>query len=213
MRLNPDFIRLTPENRLYQYKLPVIAITGGIATGKSTVTSLLEKEGLKIIDADQLVKSIYATQEAKEFIKENYPECMSHNDINFKKLRELVFSKIEVKQKIENFIYLRLPKAFSEAASKISGQDFYIYDVPLLFERKLDHLVDQIIVVYAPRNVQLARVIDRDGSKQETANKILDQQMDIEEKKGKADFIINNSGTLEELSAEVDELLRKILSP
>ena len=211
IRLKKKFAKLAPAQRLYQYEKPVVALTGGIATGKSTVSKLFKARGLQIIDADQLVKEIYATEEAKAFISSNFPDCVSQKEINFKTLRELVFSDQDVKAKVEGFIYARLPEAFRKAALEIKDQDFYLYDVPLLFERKLDPLVDLAIVVYAPRKIQLARLIDRDGSKEEIANKILNQQMDIEDKKLKADFTINNSGSMVELAAEVDQLLLQIL--
>lgn len=211
--LNPKHVRLSPDRRLYQYDKPIIALTGGIATGKSTATELLKRQGIQVIDADRLVKEIYATEEARKFIRNLVPEALSHDEINFKKLRAIFFSDSEVKAQIEKFIYDRLPAAFQIAANKIKDQDFYVYDVPLLFERNLDQLVDQIIVVYAPAEVQLARVIDRDKSTEEVARKIIDQQMDIEEKKLKGNFIINNAGPMAELSAEVDKLLRNLLSP
>lgn len=211
MKLNNKFLKLNSADRLYQYDKPIVALTGGIATGKSTVTKLLEKKGLTIIDADQLVKSIYTTQESKDFIHKNYPSAWAHGEIDFKKLRELVFSDSDVKSNVEGYIYQRLPDAFKEATSKIKNQDFYIYDVPLLFERGLEYKVDLTILVYAPRKVQLARLIDRDGSTEEIGNKILDQQIDIEEKKEKSDLVIDNSGSMIELAAEVDKLLLQIL--
>lgn len=210
-KLKEKYIKLNQASRLYNYERPIVAITGGIATGKSSVTKLLEAKGFKIIDADQLVKSIYATQEAKDFIKSNYPEAWVNNEIDFKGLRTLVFQNPKIKENVESFIYQRLPRAFQEATTKVTGQDFYIYDVPLLFERKLDSKVDLTIVVYSPKEVQLERIIARDGSSAEIANKILDQQMDIEEKKKKADVVIDNSKGLTELAAEVDKFLLLIL--
>lgn len=209
--LKEKYVKLTPGFRLYNYDRPIVALTGGIATGKSTVTKLLEAKGLKIIDADQLVKSVYATEEAKAFIRDNFPTAWVHEAIDFRVLREVFFFNPKIKQAVELFIYSRLPAAFRLAAEKMKDQSFYIYDVPLLFERNLDSKVDVKIVVYAPRKVQLARLIDRDGSKEEVGNLILDQQMDIEEKKEKADFVLDNSGTLVELEAEVEQLLLQIL--
>jgi len=209
--LKPKYIKLTPAERLYQLDKPLVALTGGIATGKSTVTKLLQERGLKIIDADQLVKSIYQFDETKKFIATHYPQVFAHNEIQFPKLRELFFRSTDVKKNIENFIYDRLPEAFQQATSSISNQDFYLYDVPLLFEKGLNTKVDLSLVVYAPEEVQLARLIDRDGSKKEIGKKILEQQMNIEEKKNKADYIIDNSKSLTELAAEVDNLLLHIL--
>lgn len=211
MILKKDFIKLKPHERLYQYDKPIVALTGGIATGKSTVTKLLEAKGLNIIDADQLVKSIYTRQESKDFIRLHFPEALNHGEIDFKKLRELVFSDDKVKKSVEGFIYQRLPDAFREATTKVKNQDFYIYDVPLLFERGLEEKVDLTLLVYAPRKIQLARLIDRDGTKEEIGNKILDQQIDIEVKKEKADLVIDNSFSMTELTAEVDKLLLQIL--
>lgn len=211
MKLKKQYLKLKQEERLYEYDKPIIALTGGIATGKSTVTKLLEQKGLSVIDADQLVKSIYARQESKDFIKNNIPVAWTQDGIDFKKLRELVFSDTGIKKQVESYIYDRLPAAFKEAASKVQQQDFYIYDVPLLFERGLQSKVDLTLLVYAPRKVQLARLIDRDGSKEEIGNKILDQQIDIEDKKLKSDLVINNSGSMTELAAEVESLLLQIL--
>lgn len=210
-KLNKKFIKLTPDYRLYNFDKPIIAFTGGIATGKSTVTRMLEAKGLKFIDADLLVKNIYRTEESRQFIQTYFPEAWINNEINFAKLRELVFSNPKIKDVIETYIYARLPMAFREAASKITNQDFYLYDVPLLFERDLDKKVDLKIVVYAPRKIQLARIIDRDGTKEDIANKILDLQMDIEDKKDMADIVVDNSRTEAELAASVENLLLQLL--
>lgn len=211
MNLKKKFIRLEPQDRLYQFDKPILALTGGIATGKSTVTKLLEKKGLTIIDADQLVKSIYQLNESKKFIQHQFPEAWCDDEIDFKKLRELVFSNPSTKTKVENFIYERLPAAFKEASSKVSGQDFYIYDVPLLFERNLHSKVDLIILTYAPRELQLARLMERDKTDEDIGNKILDQQMSIKDKKSKSDFVLQNTGSKQELEAEVENLLLQIL--
>ena len=209
--LKAKFIKLAPEKRLYGYDKPIIALTGGIASGKSTVTKILREKGFQIIDADQLVKNIYKTEEARNFIKTTYPDVWDNEEIHFSKLRELFFLNKEVKTKVEAFIYARLPDAFKAAANQIKDQSFYFYDVPLLFERGLDSLIDLSVVVYSPMKVQRARLMDRDGHVEEMANKILSHQMDIDEKKMKADFVIDNSGSLEELAASVNQFLQQVL--
>lgn len=208
--LKDSFIRLNKLNRLYHLDKPIIAITGGIASGKSCVTDIVRSEGLQVIDADKLVKTIYETKEAKDFIRFNVPDAWN-GKIDFKKLRELVFSEKNLKSRVEDFIYSRLPHMFQNEAQKITNQNFYIYDVPLLFEKKLESFMDLNILVYTPRDTQLKRIIERDDCTLEVANRILDQQMDIEEKKLKADIVIDNNDSLIELAAKVKSLLLQII--
>ncbi|WPU64690.1 dephospho-CoA kinase [Peredibacter starrii] len=210
MKLKSKFIKLNEAQRLYGLDKPIIGLTGGIATGKSTVTKLLEAQGLVVLDADRLVKSIYQTQEAKDFIKTNFPETWVNSEINFQKLRELFFHNPKTKEAVEGFIYARLPQAFANAAAQNTKQPFYIYDVPLLFEKGLDQKMDLSVLVYAPRKIQRARLMDRDGHIEEMAEKILTHQLDIEDKKLKANFVIDNSAGMEELAAEVKQFLLQV---
>ena len=211
MNLKMKFRRLSPDTRLYHLDVPVIGLTGGIATGKTTVAGMLKNQGFAIINADHLVKDIYALPETLEFLKLQHPEVVNKETINFRTLREKVFTSQEVKVQIENFIYQRLPDAFKRAYHKLKAPELIIYDVPLLFEKKLEHLVDVNVLVYAPRKIQRARLMNRDGILEDLAESILDQQMDIEDKKLKAQFIIDNSQTETELAEEIKQFLRQIL--
>lgn len=208
--LKRTYVRLTSKERLYQLEKPIIGLTGGIATGKSSVSKILGEKGFIVIDADALVKSIYETEEAKAFVKKEFPAAWD-GKINFTELRSIAFRDASAKKSLEDFIYARLPEVFKQAVKKIGTQDFIIYDVPLLFEKNLDKKVDQTIVVYAPRETQRARIVGRDGSSEEIIDRILEQQMDIEEKKKRADFIIDNSQGPRELNSGVEELLRTLL--
>lgn len=210
MNLKTSFITKTKEQRLYQMEKPVIGLTGGIASGKSTVSKMLISKGLKVIDADQLVKSIYQSKEAKDYIKNHYPKAWINEAIDFKELRKLFFQDQNIKSDIERFIYQRLPQAFLTACQESRDQDFIIYDVPLLFEKGLDKLVDASVLVYSPKEIQRQRLMDRDGHLEEMADQILAHQMPIDEKKQKADLIIDNSGSLEELAAEVEHFLQQV---
>jgi dephospho-CoA kinase len=116
-----------------------------------------------------------------------------------------------MKVEIETFIYQRLPDAFMRAYQKLKAPELIIYDVPLLFEKNLDNLVDINVLVYAPRKIQGIRLMNRDGILEDLAESILDQQMSIEDKKRKAQFIIDNSKTETELAEEIKQFLRQIL--
>lgn len=210
-KLKAKFIRLAREQRLHQLEVPIVGLTGGIATGKSTVSRMLEQEGLNVIDADKLVKKIYALQETIDFITNRYPQSFQSGSIHFPTLREIFFKDQNAKKEIENYIYQRLPAAFHQEFERQGKPELVIYDVPLLFEKGLDKSVDLKVLVYAPREIQRARLMERDGILEPLAETILSQQMDIEVKKGQADFIISNTSSLTELTEEVQQFLRQIL--
>lgn len=208
MKLKDEYIKLNPEQRLYHLQQPLIALTGGIASGKSSVAKIFADQGLKIINADELVKKIYSSTDAIEFINQCAPDVVDNNIINFPELRKKVFSEPALKETIETFIYKRLPEAFK---SQVTPQDeVIIYDVPLLFERKLEKFFDLILVVYSPRDLQLQRLMKRDQNSLDLAEKIIDQQIDIEEKRRKADFVIDNSKDREELVLQSKQLLKTL---
>lgn len=209
-KLKNNLIKLTSETRLYQIPVPIIGLTGGIATGKSTVSELFSKNGIAVIDADRLVKNIYQYSETKAFVFKHFPEVITNNEIDFKKLREIVFNNQESKTLIENYIYSHMPMEFRKAFSTFKNPEFIIYDVPLLFEKGLDSLVDLSICVYAPKNIQLERIIKRDNCSLEVAKSILSQQMDIDEKKKKSNFVIENTDNITKLSENFKKALAEI---
>ena len=209
--LKSMYVKLHPGVRLYNLDVPVIGLTGGISTGKSTVAKMLIDKGLPLINADLLVKEIYKKPETIEFISSRYPECVNGKEINFPLLREKFFRDQRTKEVIEKFIYKGLPEAFMKAFDKLGKIDVLIYDIPLLFEKRMETTVDTTVVVYAPPKIQRSRLMIRDGHMENQAQNIMDQQIPIDQKKGRADFVVDNSGTLAELTAEVDQLLRQIL--
>lgn len=200
---------LSSGTRLYHIAIPIIGLTGGIATGKSTVANMLREREVPLICADALVKSIYQTNEAVEFISKIAPNAIDNNKIDFSCLREMFFHSDSFKLEIETFIYSRLEAQFKRELTKFTMAKHVIYDAPVLFEKDLADRVDLVVCVYAPRKVQLERLIARDGSSEDLANKILDAQYDIEEKKHRADIIVHNTGDLTLLEREVDNLIPK----
>lgn len=200
--------RLNSSERLYQLSVPLIGLTGGIATGKSTVAKLLRQRGIEIIDADTLVKEAYQLPNVLSAIDQLCPGISQGGQVDFKKLRTLVFSDNLLKVNVEKIIYQELPKLF---LAKVSAEaNFIIYDVPLLFERGLDKLSDYSIVVYCPLEVQRQRLLARDEVTPEIAQKILDSQWPIEKKREAANFVIDNGGDIEQLEENVAGLLTQL---
>lgn len=210
MQLKEQYQRLKPEERLYQVDHPVIGLTGGIATGKSTVAKLFSDAGVPVVSADELVKHVYQATETIEFIKSQWPEALIDGIIDFPTLRRIAFADEQNREKIEQFIYARMPDAFKDFYGKFDSPELMVYDVPLLFEKNLAPLVDISVCVYCPREYQLRRLVARDNIDDELANQILDSQMDIEDKKEAADFILDNTGSLEELEKNFKNFLKRI---
>lgn len=201
-------IKISSNDRLYNLDIPIIALTGGIATGKSTVSSMFKDLGICIIDADQLIKTIYKLPETIDFIEETAPKCVHNKKIDFKALRQLFFTDKIIKEKIEAFLYKRLPAAFKNSISK--DTKFVIYDVPLLFEKGIESKVDQVLLVYAPKAIQIQRLIKRDNISEELAIKIIQQQLDIESKKARSNFVINNSQDVDYLKKQFQEVINNL---
>ncbi|MFA5583370.1 MAG: dephospho-CoA kinase [Bacteriovoracaceae bacterium] len=210
MKLKNKFIKLDSSNRLYELNIPIIALTGGIATGKSTVAKQLLKLNLPLLDADKLVKLVYQKEEVIEHIKNRYPSVMENNAILFRKLREIFFQDSEVKREIENLIYSHLPNVFKEELAKLGSPSFVIYDIPLLFEKNLESKFDLNILVYADPEIQIERLIKRDHHTEEEARNIIRQQISINEKKRRSDLVILNTKDLSYLEEQVNGVIENI---
>lgn len=211
LKLKAKLERLNKNKRLHHLDCPIIGLTGGIATGKSTFANFMRQDGLCVVDADALIKEIYQKKETIKFINSLNPEFIQLDKINFQKLRKAFFNDEELKKQIEQFLYQKLPQTFKSHIPK--NTKVVVYDVPLLFEKHLDKLVDVSVLVYAPREIQLQRLVLRDKIDQELANSILDQQMDIEDKRQQADFIIDNTQNTQNkdhLQMQYQELKRNV---
>lgn len=199
---------LPTENRLYHLPIPIIGLTGGIGSGKSSVAKILTENGYIVIGADDLVKMIYQKPTSVEFVSNNFPAAFEGGKINFKTLRELAFGNESHRKRLEEMIYPQLEDALKTAIQRYSPvPEIIFYDVPLLFERGLDSKVDLKVVVYVPVSLQLERLMKRDGSTPELAQKIIDQQWPIERKKNLADYVIDNQSTPEQLVTEVRKFI------
>lgn len=196
--------------------MPIIGLTGGIATGKSTVSEMLKKNGAHIIDFDVLSRVVVEPDlPAWKDIVDFFGESVLNEDrtLNRTRLGEIVFDDEEKRRQLQGFIYPRLFEEYSRRVEEIRETDpeaIIIVDVPLLIEIRLQHMFEKIIVVYAPEEQQLRRLIERDGFSREDAEKRLQAQMPIEEKLKHADYVIHNTGSLEDTEIEVGKILQEI---
>ncbi len=210
LQLKPELIRLKPDQRLYQCPVPLVGLTGGVATGKSTVASLLINQGLHLINADALIKYIYTSKEALRFVAEHFPQAIKDQTIFFPLLRELAFSHPEVKESLENFLYPKLPFAFYFFYNEFEEASFVVYDVPLLFEKSLERFFDLIICVTTNETVQKERLMQRDGIDEKLADRMIASQLSLRFKTTKADYVVENSKDKKTLKKNVDRLLQTI---
>jgi dephospho-CoA kinase len=178
-----------------------IVLTGGIGTGKSTVASFLKLYGYKIIDADEISKKTF--EKKKEKIKEIFGTC------DRKKLRKIVFNDKEKLKTLESLILPEVKKEVLKTAEKYEKDGIpYFVDLPLYFEKQNYDEFEKVLVVYAPKEIQIQRVMQRDDASEEEVKAILKNQMDIEEKKKKADFVIDNSKNLKHLQKEIENFTK-----
>ncbi len=187
-----------------------IVLTGGIATGKSTVAKLFLEDNFVLIDADKIAHEMLDRQ--KEKIVELFGVKYLKNDmVDRKALGSLIFSNKKEKLRLEKLLH---PLIFQEIEKQSTEQDkyesIYLVDIPLFFETKR-YPIEKTIVVYTPRDKQLERLVERDGSSKEEAKKRIESQIDIEKKKHLGTYIINNSQDLKYLQQEYDRVKKEIL--
>jgi dephospho-CoA kinase len=181
-----------------------IALTGGIATGKSTVSIFLKELGFEIIDADKIAHEIL-DKEAQSISKLFGKNIIKDNRVDRVALGNIIFNDKKQKLRLEKFIH---PKIYDEIVrlSKIEDkkEKIYFVDIPLFFESNR-YNIDKSILVYTSKEIQLERLIKRDNCPKEIAIKKISSQMPIEDKKELASLIIDNSSTIEKLKKEVYE--------
>ncbi len=186
-----------------------IALTGGIATGKSSVCTMLELHGFKIIDADKVAHQmldIHADKIADIF----GDEYIYEGKVNRKKLGTLIFSNKDERLKLEQLLHPLIKEDIQKQALPYERKNIpYIIDIPLFFEKR-SYEIDEVVMVYCTKAQQLQRLINRDGLSKEEAQKRVASQMDIDDKKSLASFVIDNTKDLKHLQAEVDKFITYI---
>ncbi|MCR9203608.1 MAG: dephospho-CoA kinase [Halobacteriovoraceae bacterium] len=200
---------LKREERLHQCPFPLIGLTGGIGTGKSTVSSILSKKGIPVICADDLIHQIYKEESVLNFINQNVPESLRDGEIHFPTLRKAFFKKAEIKESLEKLLYSFLSAYFSKSLPQTA--EFVVYDVPLLFEKQMANKFDYVVSVLCTEETQRKRVLKRDPETDtKTLENILKSQLPLQYKRERSTFVIENDGTVDELQQKVKELLSEL---
>ncbi len=189
-----------------------IAITGNIASGKSTVENFIREKGYEIFDADEICH--IAMQENTEIIAkiiETYKNVIDKDgNIDRKELGEIVFADNKAKALLENILHPYVKEMLNEFFKRNSDKDFVFASIPLLFEAQMENIFDEIILVCADENIRLQRLMNRNNLTQEHAYARIKAQMPQEEKIKLADYKIINDADLISLKTEVINVLEKI---
>jgi len=190
-----------------------IGITGGIGCGKSEVCKLLKRAGIPIIRADQVAKLLINSKETlKSQIKQVFGEdaYLSTGELNRKKIAQIVFSDESAKHKINEIVHpqvIRYQRQTFERLKKSGKFKVAGVEAALIYEAGSDSLFDFIIVVAAEQEVIFNRLKTRDGLSVDEIKKRVESQMPLSEKVKRADYVINNNGTFQDLEIEVNKLL------
>lgn len=194
--------------------MKVIGLTGGIASGKSLVSDWFRKVHIKVIDADSVYKNLLKVDNNlyNEVTNAFNLEKNENNRLDFKLLARIVFndrSKLELLNKITHpYVIKKIEEMITEYKQK--GEDIIILAVPLLFEAKMEYLCDKIICVYLDRETQIERLLNRSNLDREVALKRIESQMDLNQKKAKADYVIDNSYSRDNSYLQFIQILAKI---
>jgi dephospho-CoA kinase len=192
-----------------------IGLTGGIACGKSTVSELLTRRGAILIDADQLAREVVepGAPALAEVVRE-FGESVLHEDgsLNRKKLGQVIFEDPAKRKTLEGLLHpsiRRLMLARMEEHERLHPDKLVIVDVPLLYESQMEELFQEVLVVSADPAIALERLMSRNSLSREEAEQRLEAQMPIEWKKEWADYVIDNSGPLEDTEVQVEQFWRR----
>jgi len=193
----------------------LVGLTGGIASGKSTVAEILKRQGAAIINADVLAREVVEPgHQAWTEIVNTFGTAVLQPDraLDRQKLRAIIFDDPDARKKLESIIH---PQVRALAEQRIrehaaAGYAVIVYEVPLLFEGNLQEWLRPVILVACDVDTQRNRLQSRDNLSAAQAQKHIDAQMSLEAKRRLADYVIENNGSLEDLKRQVQAVLEKI---
>ena len=192
----------------------VIGVTGGIASGKSTISTMIKELGFTVVDADLAARAVVEPGEpAYNEVVATFGKEILHEDgsINRGLLGKIIFHDKEKRLQLNAIVHPAI-RAYTQRQKEEAfarGEHVVFMDVPLLFEGKLTNTVDVSLLVYVDDEIQLQRLMERNGLAKEEALARIHSQMPLAEKRALADEIINNNGTIEESRQQLMKILQK----
>ena len=193
-----------------------IGLTGGIGSGKSTVAQWFKKQEIPVLDADKTVHHLLQSDPStiSELVHEFGPEIVGENgEINRSNLGRQIFCDEDARKRLERIVHPRVVECMKveQVALRDIGTKFCVWDVPLLLETGFERFVDQVWVVWVPRDLQILRVLARDKLNLAEVEARIAAQGSLDEKRQQADVVIDNSGSVLETEHQLEEIWEKLI--
>ena len=197
----------------------VIGLTGGIGTGKSTVSQILREKKFPVIDLDTISHEVIKIPKVIEKIVENFGKEVLENSGNFEnennairisreKLGKIIFENKEKRLLLNSIMHPEILHVMREQISKYKKNNKIIFvEIQLLFEVQWEKEFDYILLISAKKSTQIRRILERDKRSEIDALNIINSQLSLDEKKKRSNFVIENDGNIEELKEKIDKFL------
>lgn len=192
-----------------------LGLTGGIATGKTTISNYLKTKGIPVLDADEYARKVVepGTPGLTDIVNTFGKQVLqSDGSLNRKLLGQIIFNDMTARQKLNGITHPRIQQMMTDELQKLAKgkTPLVILDIPLLLENHNIAGADAIMVVTVPESIQLNRLMQRNNLTKEEAQRRIDAQMPLSEKEKLADFIVDNSGTIANTLTQVDKVIQNI---
>jgi dephospho-CoA kinase len=190
--------------------LKLIGLTGGAGSGKSTVAAMLRELGAEVLDADDAAHAAYepGSPGFEEVVREFGSGFVRDGRIDRARLGELVFNDKDARLRLNAIVHPLVREWMAARTAEAAERDVHVVvqEVPLLFENGLERIYSSVVLVYVPESVQLERLVESRGLSEKRARAMIASQMPIEEKRRRAQHVIDNSGSREATRKQADRL-------
>lgn len=191
--------------------MKVFGLTGGVASGKSAVAARLRVRGVHVVDADEVSRAVVrpGSEGLSEVVAEFGDVLAGDGTLDRKRLAEIVFADSGARSRLEAILHPRIAAETARRLAELDAQgvDLACYDAALLVERGMQDAFRPLVVVAVPRDVQRSRLMRREAIEADEAERRIDAQLPLERKVAVADFVIDNTGSFEDLERRVDDTL------